>query len=97
MASQIKVGDLKPLHSPDVSGNRPDLRTLSDLELLEAVNRPRNNDPIKISTSSGLVLDGNGRAHELLRRSAGGLGIITYDTLIVFETYSSENSSFWDL
>ena len=62
-ALRVKVKDLDPLHSPDVSGDRPRLRCLTDAELLDACQRPHNGDRIKIGSNSGKVVDGNGRVY----------------------------------
>jgi RHS repeat-associated protein len=88
------VGDLDPLHSPETSGARPELEKLSDEELLDSVNNPLNNDPIKINTETGKVVDGNGRAYELLKRAADPRSSITPDTPITFEPYTPNNSMF---
>ena len=90
------VGALDPLHSPGVSGRRPGLEQLSDAELLEAVNRPRNGDPIKINRRTGKVVDGNGRAYELKRRAADPASSITADTEVAYEPDTPDLSMFWD-
>ncbi len=92
-----KVKDLKPLHSPDVVGDRPDLRNLSDNELIEAVTNPKNNDPLKVNTNTGNVVDGNSRAYELQRRAADPNSSITPDTQIPVQNYTPDNSMFWDM
>ena len=60
-----KVKDLEPLYSKKFAGEIPDLKKLSDKELLKSVNEPNNNDPIKVNTKTGQVLDGNSRTYEL--------------------------------
>ncbi|MGB8343357.1 MAG: polymorphic toxin-type HINT domain-containing protein [Ktedonobacteraceae bacterium] len=82
------VKDLNPVHSPATSGSRPELEKLSDQELLNSVNNSTNNDPIQINTQTGKIMDGNGRAYELLRRAALPGGIITPDTPIYYEPYT---------
>jgi hypothetical protein len=82
------VKDLDPVHSPETSKRRPDLEKLSDHELLESVNNPKEGDPIQINTNTGKVLDGNGRAYELLRRAASPGSSITPDTPIYYEPYT---------
>ena len=94
---RTRVGALDPLHSPAVSGNRPSLERLTDAELLDAVNRPRNRDPIRIDARTGKVVDGNGRAYELKRRAADPASSITEDTEILYEPYTPDHSMFWDL
>jgi RHS repeat-associated protein len=82
------VKDLDPLHSPETSGRRPKLENLSDQELLDSVNNPKYGDPIRISTKTGKVVNGNGRAYELLRRAALPGSSITPDTPIYYEPYT---------
>jgi hypothetical protein len=94
---RVKVRDLIPLHSPGVSGNRPQLRTLTDAELIEACDRPMQLDPVRISTVSGKVVDGNGRAYELRRRAADPKSSISFDTEIECEPYTPDKSMFPDL
>ena len=94
---RVKIRDLIPLHSPTVSGTRPMLARLSDAELIHACEHPKNADPIRISTRSGKVVDGNGRAYELLRRAAEPRSSISFDTEIECEPYTPDNSMFRDL
>jgi hypothetical protein len=94
---KVKVSELDPLHSPETSGDRPELMALTDAELLEAVSNPINGDPIKINTITGKVIDGNGRAYELIRRAADPNSTITPDTEIPYIPYTPDNSMFWDL
>jgi hypothetical protein len=94
---RVKVRDLVPLHSPEVSGDRPQLTTLTDAELIDACERPKHSDPVKISTVSGKVVDGNGRAYELRRRAADPRSSISYDTEIECEPYTPDKSMFPDL
>jgi hypothetical protein len=91
----IKVKDLDPLHSPETSGTRRELEQLSDEELLDAANNPA--DPIRINTQTGKVMDGNGRAYELLKRAADPTSSITPDTEVFYEPYKRDDSMFWDL
>ena len=91
------VGALDPLHSPAVSGQRPGLQRLTDEELLEAVNRPRNRDPIRIDTRTGKVVDGNGRAYELKRRAADPASSIRDDSEVLYEPYTPDHSMFPDI
>ncbi|GCE17667.1 hypothetical protein KDK_14670 [Dictyobacter kobayashii] len=86
--ANCKVSELDPLHSSATSGRRPELENLSDQELLESVNNPRNGDPIKINTRTEKVVDGNGRAYELLNRASSPMSSITPDTLVHYEPYT---------
>jgi RHS repeat-associated protein len=89
-----RVGDLDPLHSPGTSGSRPNLRKLSDSELMDSAMNPRNGDPIRINTETGKVVDGNGRAYELLRRAADPNSRITPDTRVPYTPHTPDNSAF---
>ena len=82
------VGDLDPLHSTETSGQRSELENLSDQELLNAANNPKNGDPIRINTNTGKVIDGNGRAYELIKRALSAGSSITRDTRIQYEPYT---------
>jgi RHS repeat-associated protein len=89
-----RVGDLDPLHSPETSGYRPELGKLSDSELMDSVMNPRKGDPIRINTETGKVVDGNGRAYELLRRAADPNSRITPDTRVPYTPHTPDNSAF---
>ena len=93
----VKVRDLRPLHSPKVSGVRKSLEQLTDRELLAAIHQPANGDFIKIDKKSGKVVDGNGRAYELLRRAVDPASSVTMETEIDVELYERDNSAFPDL
>ena len=93
---EVKVKDLDPLHSPEVSGARPELEKLTDKELLNSVNNPVNGDPLKVN-GAGKLVDGNGRAYELQRRAAGPKSTIKPDTKINVQDYQSDRSMFPDL
>jgi RHS repeat-associated protein len=95
--SKRKVKDLKPLHSDDTIGPRPDLQKLSDDELLNSVNNPKNSDFLKENTKTGKLQDGNSRARELQRRANNPNSKITPDTEVPVESYTPDNSMFWDL
>jgi hypothetical protein len=89
-----RVGDLDPLHSPATSGTRPELGKLSDSRLMDSVMKPRNGDPIRINTETGKVVDGNGRAYELLRRAADPNSRITQDTRVPYVPHTPDNFTF---
>lgn len=90
------IKDLKPLHSPETTGNRPDLAGLSDDELLDAVKNPKNGDPLTVNTKTGNLVDGNSRANELLDRSNDPSSSITPDTIVPVRPYTPNDSMFWD-
>jgi hypothetical protein len=94
---QIEVRDLKPLQTPAHRAPRPGLQSLSDDELLEAVRNPKKGDPLVINTRTGQLRDGNGRAHELLRRAADPNSKITPDMMVPVEEYPPDLSMFPDL
>ena len=94
---RVKVKDLTPLHDPQVSGQRQWLHRLSDEDLLEACHNPSNGDRLLISSQTGKLVDGNGRAYELKSRAQAGSAVITPDTEIECEQYSPDNSMFPDV
>jgi hypothetical protein len=94
---RIRVADLDPLHSPAVAGDRPSLRRLRDEQLIEACEQPANDDPVRVNTTTGRLIDGNGRAHELKRRASDPRSIITDDTTVACEPYSPDHSMFEDI
>ena len=94
--SNVPIKDLDPLHSKDTVGSRPDLEKLSDDELLDAVKNPENNDPLKMNTKTGKLVDGNSRALELINRSNNPNSSITPDTTVPVEPYTPDNSMFLD-
>lgn len=88
----VKVGELrgKIIHSERAMGERPDLRGLSDRELLQSVNNPRAGDYIRINTRTGGLSDGNSRARELLNRASSSASNITNTTPVRYEPYTPE-------
>lgn len=91
------IKDLRPLHSAETVGSRPDLARLSDNELLQTVINPRNGDGILINTRTGNVVDGNSRLLELQRRAANPTSSITHNTQVPVRYHSPDNSMFWDI
>lgn len=69
---RAKLKDLQPIDRPATSKPRPELEKLTDRELLDAVNRPYDNDPVTVNTDTGILSDGNGRIYEMKRRIAKG-------------------------
>ena len=96
-AHWIEVRKLRLLHAEAVIGRRRDLERLSDAELLRSVTHPRRGDPILIDSRSGLVVNGNSRARELLRRSRRERGGIRPETLAPYLPYTRDDSAFPDL
>ena len=94
---RVRVADLKPLHSPAVSGDRPRLRALTDDELVQACNNPINGDPPRVNVRTGRLVDGNGRAYELQRRAADPASRITPDTLVRCDEHRPDMGMFPDL
>jgi hypothetical protein len=94
---QVPIKDLKPIQGPAHTKPRPGLQSLSDDELLESVRNPKNGDYLTENTHTGTLVDGNGRAIELLRRSANPNSTITPDTLVPVLPYTPDLSMFPDL
>ncbi len=94
---QIAIRDLKPLETFADAAPRARLRRLTDQQLLDAVSHPRNGDYLVVNTRTGLLHDGNGRAHELLRRAADPNSQIKPDTTVPVEEYTPDLSMFRDL
>jgi hypothetical protein len=65
--------------------------------LLAAVRNPKKGDPLTVNTWTGHLHDGNGRAHELLRRAADPRSKITPDMTVPVEEYTPDLSMFPDL
>ncbi len=93
----VPIRDLNPLTTPAHSAPRPGLLALSDDELLEAVRNPQRGDYLTENTRTGQLHDGNGRAHEFLRRAADPNSTITPDLTVPLEEYTPDLSMFPDL
>ncbi len=94
---QIPIKDLRPLPGAAHSQPRPGLQSLSDDELLEAARNPKNGDYMIINTRTGILVDGSGRAHELLRRASDPKSTIQPDMLVPVVEYTPDLSMFPDL
>jgi hypothetical protein len=94
---QVEISDLKPLETATHSRPRPGLQRLSDDELLRAVRQPQNGDYLTVNTRTGQLHDGNGRAHELLRRAADPNSSIKPNMTVPVEEYTPDLSMFPDL
>ena len=97
MITDVEIGSLQPLSTPAPTAPRPGLRRLSDAELLESVRNPKNGDYLKRNTRTGKLVDGNGRAHELLRRAADPQSSIRPDMQVPVQDYTPDLSMFPDL
>ncbi|AMV23277.1 hypothetical protein VT84_02635 [Gemmata sp. SH-PL17] len=93
----VPVKDLKPLQGSAHAKPRPGLRSLSDDELLESVQNPKNADYLTENTKTGRLVDGNGRAHELQRRAGDSSSTISPDALVPVFPYTPDLSMFPDL
>src|SRR3954463_8143707 len=93
----VRIRDLKPMPYPAHAAPRPALRQLSDDELLESVRNPKQGDYLTENTRTGQLVDGNGRAHELLRRAADLNSSIDPDAIVPVEEYTPDLSMFPDL
>ena len=96
-AIETRVADLNPLEDEAHSKPRPVLEQLSDQELLQAARNPKDGKHLVRNTRTGNLVDGNGRAHELLRRVKDPNSSIGPDTLVPVEDYSPDVSMFPDL
>src|SRR5262249_31416755 len=94
---QVPIRDLQPLPSPAHSAPRPGLQKMTDAELLDSVRSPKNGDYLTENTRTGKLHDGNGRAHELLRRAADPHSTIKPDMLVPVDEYTPDLSMFPDL
>ena len=94
---QVAIRDLQPLQGPAHAAPRPNLQRLTDAELLATTETPANGDFLTINTRTGQLHDGNGRAHELLRRAADPASTISPDMLVPVEDYTPDLSMFPDL
>ena len=65
-AGERELGDLEPIDAPGHNEPRPELEELTDEELTESVNEPRNGDGVKVRGND--VRDGNGRINEMKNR-----------------------------
>ena len=94
---QVKIRDLKPISGIAHSKPRPSLQQLPDDELLNSVRNPSNGDYLTVNTRTGTLVDGNGRAHELLRRAADPASAIDPDMTVPVQEYTPDLSMFPDL
>ena len=92
----VAIKDLKPIQSRAHGSFRPRLQAMSDAQLLESVRDPARGDYLTENTRTGVLVDGNGRAHELLRRASTG-GAISPDTTVPVMPYVPDLSMFPDL
>lgn len=88
-ATETPIKDLKPLHFPETTGDRPGLSNLSDDELLNSARNPENGDPLTVNTKTGNLVDGNSRAND-------PSSSITPDTTVPMRPYTPDDSMFWD-
>jgi hypothetical protein len=93
----VPIKDLKPIQGPAHTKPRPSLQALTDDELLESVQNPKNGDYLTENTRTGTLVDGNGRAIELLRRAADPNSSISPDALVPVLPYTPDLSMFPDL
>jgi hypothetical protein len=94
---EVEVKDLKPMQGSAHSGSRPGLKKLTDAELLGSVRNPVKDDFLTENTRTGTLVDGNGRAHELLRRAADPTSSIKPSTKVPVAPYTPDMSMFPDL
>ena len=94
---QVEVKALKPVQGGAHGAPRPGLQKLTDAELLESVRKPTKGDFLTENTRTGTLVDGNGRAHELLRRAADTNSSIKPDVKVPVQSYTPDVSMFPDL
>jgi hypothetical protein len=94
---QVAVKDLQPIQGGAHSSPRPGLQKLTDAELLESVCNPAKGVYLTENTRTGTLVDGNGRAHELLRRAADPNSSIKPDTMVPVQPYTPDLTMFPDL
>jgi len=94
---EVSIGELKPLHTPAHSKPRSGLQQLSGAELLQAARDPKDGDHITVNTRTGNVVDGNGRVHELQRRSNDPSSSINLDMKVPVREHTPDMSMFPDL
>ena len=92
----VPVRDLRPLDKPAHRRLRPELARLSDAELLRAARHPKDGAYIRVNSKTGQLMNGNGRAVELLRRAADPQSAITSDVTVPVEDYFPDDSMFTD-
>lgn len=65
----IKLSNLEPLHMPGMNSlAEQKLRKMTDQELLESVLNPADGQYLKVRSGSNVLIDGNTRYLEMLRR-----------------------------
>jgi hypothetical protein len=86
---KLPIKELNLLHSFEnqTLRERPDLDILTDAELLEYVNNPKDEQYVTINEITNKVIQGNHRAYQLLQRALRNSSIIQLDTLIIVEIY----------
>ena len=94
---EVEVKDLKPIQGGAHSAPRPGLQKLTDAELLGSVRNPAKGDFLTENTRTGALVDGNGRAHELLRRATDPNSSIKPGTKVPVAPYTPDMSMFPDL
>ena len=94
---EVEVQELKPIAGPAHAQPRPGLQNLSDDELLISVRDPKNGDFLTENTQTGILVDGNGRAHELQRRAKDPNSKIKPDSKVPVASYQPDMSMFPDL
>ncbi len=94
---EVPIGQLKPIQSVAHGSPRPGLQKLTDAELLAAVRNPKKGDFLTVNTRTGTLVDGNGRAHELLRRAADPKSSIKPDMKVPVQDHIPDMSMFPDL
>lgn len=93
----VEVRDLKPMQAGAHATPRPSLQNLNDDQLLESARNPAKGDYLTENTITGTLVDGNGRAHELLRRANDPNSSIRPDSTVPVAPYTPDTSMFPDV
>jgi hypothetical protein len=96
-----QIKDLKPKHSREMTekaAESKEITELSDEELLNSANNPKDGRRVKENTRTGKLVDGNTRVNELQKRANDPNNKnITPETKIKVEDHDPDLTEFWDL
>ena len=93
----VEVKNLKPIRGASHSKPRQGIQELDDAQLMNSVCKPNNGDFLTENTRTGILVDGNGRAHELLRRAKDPKRAIKPNTKVPVAPLTPDLSMFPDL
>lgn len=98
MLAESAVEDLNPIHGENTDGDSSEIEALSDDELLNSANNPRDDDDdgLVVNTKTGGLMNGNTRATELKKRSGNPNSKIEPGTKVKITEYTPDDSMFID-